>query len=48
MLTKIQFIEGAHWVHLENSEPVNEAIIDWLRRLTSERDKHFERQSDEL
>ncbi|KAF9449488.1 alpha/beta-hydrolase [Macrolepiota fuliginosa MF-IS2] len=31
----VKYVEGAHWVHLENPEPVNQAIKDWLQTLRS-------------
>ncbi|KAL9712334.1 hypothetical protein Ac2012v2_003571 [Leucoagaricus gongylophorus] len=42
---QVKFIDGAHWVHLENPGPVNQIIVDWLQKLTS---KWHVWQSDEL
>ncbi|KAF5363493.1 hypothetical protein D9756_001039 [Leucocoprinus leucothites] len=36
----VKFVEGAHWIHLENPEPVNKAIKDWLRTLPSRSRRH--------
>ncbi|KXN91140.1 Bifunctional epoxide hydrolase 2 [Leucoagaricus sp. SymC.cos] len=33
----VKFVDGAHWVHLENPEPVNKAIKKWLQALPSDR-----------
>ncbi|KXN87113.1 hypothetical protein AN958_09201 [Leucoagaricus sp. SymC.cos] len=33
----VKFVDGAHWVHLENPEPVNKAIKEWLQALPSDR-----------
>jgi soluble epoxide hydrolase/lipid-phosphate phosphatase len=44
-LILVQFIDGAHWVHLENPDPVNMAIREWLRTLSARPTGHL---GDEL
>jgi len=40
-------IDGAHWVHIENPEPCNEAIIPWLADVFAGIAKEEEEEEEE-